>query len=196
MDKVNLLPWRQEWRQKQRRRFIQISSLALVFLSALFALLGFRWQSAINELHQNNAQLELVVTNIYQQGEEAKERQNQIEQLQHQIERQQLNNTRSLALLLALSPLVQFVPHRIRINTVSFESSRILLEGQTDHAQHIQALQGALTTSACFVDVELYSIKQLNDGSGGEQFKISYQVATAMLDVCMEEWLSDEVRHD
>ena len=170
MAQINLLPWREQYRDEQKRQFFVVlagsvvAAIAIVVLMHLMIATRISRQLAINEfLRQEIVSLDKQIEEI----KNIKEQKNHLIARMEMIQHLQLNRPLVVRLF---DELVQIIPEGIHINDVKKEGPKITLTGYAESNTRVSELMRNIEASAWFTAPALTEIK--NDRSSGEKTRI------------------------
>ncbi|RTR36452.1 fimbrial protein [Shewanella canadensis] len=158
MANINLLPWREEAREKQKRDYIGI--LALVFLGS--SLIVFLSLSVLDMMTDNqksrNAYLQSEIQLLEKQIAEIK----QIRTRKKDIERRteiilNLQQSRNLPTHV-LDELVRIVPPGIYLSSIEKKGSLLWIEGRSESNNNVANMMRKVKTSKWLLDPNMQSI--------------------------------------
>ncbi|KVX01905.1 PilN domain-containing protein [Shewanella frigidimarina] len=163
MANINLLPWREEAREKQKRDFIGI--LALVFLVTslvVYLFLGFL-EVVIDDQRERNAYLEAEISLLDTQIKEI----SKITERKKDIERRteiilNLQQSRNLPTHV-LDELVRIVPPGIYLSSIEKKGSVLLIEGRSESNNNVANMMRKVKTSSYLNDPSMQSIVTQNE---------------------------------
>ena len=163
MANINLLPWREEAREKQKRDFIGI--LALVFLVTslvVYLFLGFL-EVVTEDQRQRNAFLVSEITLLDTQIAEIRK----ITERKKDIERRteiilNLQQSRNLPTHV-LDELVRIVPPGIYLSSIEKKGSVLLIEGRSESNNNVANMMRKVKTSSYLNDPSMQSIVTQNE---------------------------------
>jgi len=163
MANINLLPWREEAREKQKRDFIGI--LALVFLVTslvIYLFLGFL-EVITDDQRQRNALLESEISFLDTQIAEIRK----ITERKKDIERRteiilNLQQSRNLPTHV-LDELVRMVPPGIYLSSIEKKGSVLLIEGRSESNNNVANMMRKVKASAYLNDPSMQSIVTQNE---------------------------------
>ncbi|MFT5713109.1 MAG: type IV pilus assembly protein PilN [Glaciecola sp.] len=163
MANINLLPWREEAREKQKRDFIGI--LALVFLVTslvVYLFLGFL-EVVTDDQRQRNAYLVSEITLLDIQIAEI----SKITERKKDIERRteiilNLQQSRNLPTHV-LDELVRVVPSGIYLSSIEKKGSVLLIEGRSESNNNVANMMRKVKTSVYLNDPNMQSIVTQNE---------------------------------
>ncbi len=163
MANINLLPWREEAREKQKRDYIGI--LALVFLGS--SLIVFLSLSVLDMMTDNqksrNAYLQSEIQLLEKQIAEIK----QIRTRKKDIERRteiilNLQQSRNLPTHV-LDELVRIVPPGIYLSSIEKKGSLLWIEGRSESNNNVANMMRKVKTSKWLLDPNMQSIVAHNE---------------------------------
>ena len=141
---INLLPWRIELREKNKRQFIRwISSLVITIVCILFInreMVIFLLQQKKQQVEKLQQQLVTIEPDIKKllQMEQQKIQLNQVARLANQLTQQRLKTNNFLNLI------EQAIPNGIKIKTIKWEEKQWSIVGYAQLHQHITLFIRAL----------------------------------------------------
>ena len=163
MANINLLPWREEAREKQKRDYIGI--LAAVFLAS--AILVYVAVSLLDvmtdEQKAHNAYLQSEISLLETQISEIKK----ITERKKDIERRteiilNLQQSRNLPTHV-LDELVRIVPPGIYLSSLEKKGSLLLIEGRSESNNNVANMMRKVKTSEWLTDPNMQSIVTQNE---------------------------------
>lgn len=168
IDKLNLLPWREERRKQHKQRFLGVMAAAVLaaFLGnygiATYVELQQQQQQARNQLLQqeiNALEKRLAfLPKLKEQRKAIQRRLNVIADIQ-----QSRNRATQL-----MNQLPKVVPSGVYLESLNLKSQRVGLKGVGDSNGHLAALLGAAEQSKWFINVDMHSLVTTK-GSQSEQ---------------------------
>ena len=163
MANINLLPWREEAREKQKRDYIGI--LAAVFLaSGLLVFLALNVLDMMtDEQRGRNAYLQSEITLLEKQIAEItkiKERKKDIERRTEII--LNLQQARNLPTHV-LDELVRIVPPGIYLSSIEKKGSMLWIEGRSESNNNVANMMRKVKTSEWLHEPNMQSIVSQND---------------------------------
>ena len=159
MTRINLLPWREEERQKQKKDFIGVVGLTALMGVIIVGLIHFQMQSKIDyQLSRNN----FMTTEIAKVDEEIKE----ISELQKVrrslIERmeviQDLQGSRP-SIVHLFTEIVSTVPNGVYLGSLRQTGSSLLINGEAESNARVSTYMRNLQASAWLKDPNLTVIE-------------------------------------
>lgn len=170
MATINLLPWREEFRQEKKKEFIV--QLAGVCILAL--LVAFMWirsvDSAIASQNQRNGMLQAEIKQLQSQVKEIQElKKRRAELIDRMKVIQDLQGTRPI-IVRYFDELVRAVPDGIFITKLSRTGVVIKIEGVTESNNRVSTFMRQLNDSSWFAEPNLKSVVANN--KFGEQASV------------------------
>lgn len=163
MANINLLPWREEAREKQKRDYM--GTLALVFLmSSLVAYLSLSLIEGMTENQRSrNAYLKSEISLLDAQIEEI----SKITERKKDIERRteiilNLQQSRNLPTHV-LDELVRIVPPGIYLSSIEKKGSVLWIEGRSESNNNVANMMRKVKTSEYLDDPSMQSIVAQNE---------------------------------
>ncbi|ABE53553.1 Fimbrial assembly [Shewanella denitrificans OS217] len=163
MANINLLPWREEAREKQKRDYM--GTLALVFLmSSLVAYLSLSLIEGMTENQRSrNAYLKSEISLLDAQIEEI----SKITERKKDIERRteiilNLQQSRNLPTHV-LDELVRIVPPGIYLSSIDKKGSVLWIEGRSESNNNVANMMRKVKTSEYLDDPSMQSIVAQNE---------------------------------
>ncbi|MFA0810313.1 PilN domain-containing protein [Microbulbifer epialgicus] len=147
MAKINLLPWRQEYRAQKQKEFQQVA-LLVVFVAAGCV---FGWKSTVNKQldnqHDRNQMLQVKINALNKQVSEIKDLKKRRQEL---IDRmrviQELQGNRPLAVRY-FDELVQATPEGLWLSTLKREGSSLKISGIAESNNRVSSFMRNLDQS-------------------------------------------------
>jgi type IV pilus assembly protein PilN len=165
MPKINLLPWREELRQKRKKDFLAAIVGAVVIGGG--AIYGTKWavQQRIDNQEARNAILEEEIRLLDEQIEEIRGLENQKERLVARMRIiEELQQSRPLVVHL-FDELVATLPEGMNLTRVEQTNERVALTGIASSTTRVATLMRNIEDSDWLTAPELGSIEALNDAT-------------------------------
>ncbi len=165
MPKINLLPWREELRQKRKKDFLVAIVGAVVIGGG--AIYGTKWavQQRIDNQEARNAILEEEIRLLDEQIEEIRGLENQKERLVARMRIiEELQQSRPLVVHL-FDELVATLPEGMNLTRVEQTNERVALTGIASSTTRVATLMRNIEASDWLTRPELGSIEALNDAT-------------------------------
>ena len=178
MAKINLLPWRQVYREEKKREFLGI--IAVVF--AVAALGAYTWISSVeasieNQNSRNNL-LEQEITKLEAQVKEISELKKVRDDLLARIKViQDLEGTRPV-IVRYFDDFVRAVPDGVYITLMDRKGTSITIEGVAESYNRVASFMRNLDASDWFASPNLTSVTAAPDeGEQASKFKMTVQTS-------------------
>lgn len=184
MPKINLLPWREELRQKRKKEFM----LAIVGAMLLGGLLAYSHklfvQGQINAQNSRNAMLRTEIAALDKQIQEILGLENQKDRLLARMEIiDQLQRSRPEVVHL-FDELVETLPEGVYLREVQQRNDRIEIQGSAQSSTRVSALMRNIEASEWLTDPGLEIIDTVSEGtSRNAQFTVFAQQVSMVDDV-------------
>jgi type IV pilus assembly protein PilN len=165
MPKINLLPWREELRQKRKKDFLVAIVGAVVIGGG--AIYGTKWavQQRIDNQEARNAILEEEIRLLDEQIEEIRGLENQKERLVARMRIiEELQQSRPLVVHL-FDELVATLPEGMNLTRVEQTNERVALTGIASSTTRVATLMRNIEASDWLTTPELGSIEALDDAT-------------------------------
>ncbi|WP_438864384.1 PilN domain-containing protein [Neptunicella sp.] len=178
MAHINLLPWREGLRQKQKKDYLGILGLVAIVVVGLFWFVGVGVDSLIDNQRFRNNYLQNEINGLDKQIAEIKDikaRKNAIEQQMALIE--QLQASRNVAPHI-LNELANLVPAGVSFKSFVRTKNKIELEGQSESNNRLAEFMRQLQNSTVFDREDLSSIVSNTSNSGAvSDFKLTFYIS-------------------
>lgn len=176
MARINLLPWREEFRQEKRKEFVT----QLIFVCIVAGVLAFGWvrvvDSAIAAQNQRNGILEEKIAVLEERVQEINELKKKREDLVARMKViQDLQGTRP-TIVRYFDETVRAVPDGLFFNKIKREGKVINIEGITESSNRVSAFMRNLDRSDWFSAPNLKSITSKPEfGEQAAEFRLELQ---------------------
>lgn len=167
MARINLLPWREEYRQEKKKEFqVQLIGLCLLGIVGCYAWVGVV-DGRIENQNSRNTVLETEIAALDLKVKEISELKKRREDLIARMKViQDLQGTRP-TIVRYFDEMVRAVPDGIFFNTLTRQDNLITIEGITESSNRVSSFMRNLDASDWFTNPNLRSIKA--DPNYGEQ---------------------------
>ena len=158
MAHVNLLPWREQRRQQQKKQYIVVLTFVAIMTGLIFWFIGQIIDTQISNQNSRNQYLQTQITALESQIAEIKrikESKSAIEQRMALIE--QLQSSRNLAPQV-LDELARIVPQGVSFKSLQRTGSSLQVRGTSESNNRLAEFMRQLETSKVFTSGELSSI--------------------------------------
>ena len=163
MANINLLPWREEAREKQKRDFIGILALVFLVTSLLVYLFISYLELVTDDQRQRNRYLQSEISLLDAQIAEIKK----ITERKKDIERRTeiilgLQQSRNLPTHV-LDELVRIVPPGIYLSNIEKKGSILWIEGRSESNNNVANMMRKIAASVWLQDPNMQSIVAQNE---------------------------------
>ncbi|UAL43331.1 PilN domain-containing protein [Shewanella inventionis] len=163
MANINLLPWREEAREKQKRDYIGILALVFLVTSLLVYLFLSFLELVTDDQRQRNAYLQSEITLLDTQIAEIRK----ITERKKDIERRteiilNLQQSRNLPTHV-LDELVRIVPPGVYLSSIEKKGSILWIEGRSESNNNVANMMRKVKTSSYLNDPNMQSIVTQNE---------------------------------
>lgn len=167
MARINLLPWREEYREEKKKEFfIQFGMVCLLGFTLAYAWFQVM-TSAVESQRARNGMLQSEISVLQQQVKEIQElKKRRAELIERMKVIQDLQGTRPI-IVRYFDELVRAVPDGIYIISLTRSKDTIAIEGVTESNNRVSSFMRQLDDSEWFADPNLRSVTA--DSKYGEQ---------------------------
>ncbi len=159
MTRINLLPWREELRQEQKKQFAMMLGMTAVLAIAIVALIHFQMQAKIDyQLSRNNflnAEIAKVNEEIKEISELQKVRRSLIERMEVI---QDLQASRP-SIVHLFTEIVSTVPNGVYLKTLTQTDTNLLINGEAESNARVSTYMRNLSASDWLKDPNLTVIE-------------------------------------
>lgn len=183
MAHINLLPWRDEYRQEKKKEFFTI----LAGFCILGALCGYVWvstvQGSIDDQNARNKRLQDEIALLQKQVAEIQELKKRRTELIARMEViQGLQGTRPV-IVRYFDELVRAVPDGVYIKTLNRQGDSFRLEGVGESPNRISALMRNFENSQWFATPSISSLQAApSEGEEAQSFRMTVLAVTPKQD--------------
>jgi len=165
MPKINLLPWREELRQKRKKDFLAAVVGAVIVGGGVIYASKWAVQQRIENQEARNAILEEEIRLLDEQIEEIRGLENQKERLVARMRIiEELQQSRPLVVHL-FDELVSTLPEGTNLTKVEQNNERVALTGIASSTTRVASLMRNIEDSAWLTAPELGSIEAVNNST-------------------------------
>ena len=162
MTRINLLPWREEHRQEQKKQFAVMAVAICVLAAAIVGLIHFQMQSKIDYQQSRN---NFLTSSIAEVDEEIKEIQELQKVRRSLIERmeviQDLQGSRP-SIVHLFTEIVSTVPNGVYLQSLDQTGGNLLINGEAESNARVSTYMRNLQASAWLKDPNL-SVIEIED---------------------------------
>ena len=164
MPRINLLPWREEQRQKRKKEFLMAIGAAVVMGALVVLLSRFTYQGWIDDQRARNGLLKDEIAELDKQIEEILGLENQKERLLARMEIiDQLQRSRPESVHL-FDELVNTLPEGVHLTEVTQSDRRIQIKGAAQSSTRVSALMRNIDESDWLRDPGLDVVQTIDSG--------------------------------
>ena len=159
MTTINLLPWREELRQEQKKQFATMALLTCVLAAAIVGLLHIQMQGKIDYQISRNSYLESEIAKLDKEIAEIRELQKVRRSLIERMEViQDLQGSRPEIVHL-FAEIVSTVPNGVFLESLQQTGSNLLINGQAESNARVSTYMRNLAASDWLKDPNLTVIE-------------------------------------
>jgi type IV pilus assembly protein PilN len=159
MTEINLLPWREEHRQEQKKGFVVMVVMVCVFAAAIVGLIHFQMQGKINYQLARNQFLSAEITILDKQILEIQELQKVRNSLIERMEViQKLQGSRP-SIVHLFTEIVSTVPNGVYLQSLNQTGSDLVIKGEAESNARVSTYMRNLQASAWLKDPNLTVIE-------------------------------------
>ena len=147
MTRINLLPWREELRQEQKKQFAMMAMLTCVLAAAIVGLLHIQMQGKIDYQLSRNRYLDNEIKKVDEEIKEIQELQKVRRSLVERMEViQDLQGSRP-SIVHLFTEIVSTVPNGVYLESLSQTGSNLLINGQAESNARVSTYMRNLSAS-------------------------------------------------
>lgn len=178
MARINLLPWREAYRQEKKKEFVGV----LVGILILSALLAYLWissiESAISDQNARNRLLKTEIAELEKQVEKIEKLKERREQLLARMQViQDLEGTRPV-IVRYFDEMVRALPDGVFLNSMSRTGEIISLEGIAESNNRVSSFMRNLDESDWYASPNLSAVTAApEEGEQANSFKMTVRTS-------------------
>ncbi len=159
MTRINLLPWREELRQEQKKQFGVMAVMSCVLAAAIVGLIHFQMQSKIDYQLSRNRFMSNEIIKVDEEIKEISELQKTRRSLIERMEViQDLQGSRP-SIVHLFTEIVSTVPNGVYLETLSQKGSDLLVTGEAESNARVSTYMRNLQASEWLKDPNLTVIE-------------------------------------
>jgi type IV pilus assembly protein PilN len=159
MTRINLLPWREELRQEQKKQFGVMAVMTCVLAAAIVGLIHFQMQSKIDYQTSRNSFMNTQITQVDEEIKEISELQKTRRSLVERMEViQDLQGSRP-SIVHLFTEIVSTVPNGVYLETLSQIGNNLQVTGEAESNARVSTYMRNLQASAWMKDPNLTVIE-------------------------------------
>ncbi len=162
MTRINLLPWREERRQEQKKQFAMMALMTCILAAAIVGLIHFQMQSKIDYQLSRNKFLTKEISKLDEEIKEISELQKVRRSLIERMEViQDLQGSRP-SIVHLFTEIVSTVPNGVYLQTLKQTGSNLLINGEAESNARVSTYLRNLAGSEWLKDPNL-SVIEIQD---------------------------------
>jgi type IV pilus assembly protein PilN len=159
MTRINLLPWREELRQEQKKQFLMMLVMTCVLAAAIVGLIHFQMQSKIDYQLSRNRFMTNEIGKLDEEIKEISELQKVRRSLIERMEViQDLQGSRP-SIVHLFTEIVSTVPNGVYLETLAQTGSNLLITGEAESNARVSTYMRNLSASEWLKDPNLTVIE-------------------------------------
>jgi type IV pilus assembly protein PilN len=159
MTRINLLPWREEHRQEQKKQFAVMAVSICVLAAAIVGLIHFQMQSKIDYQQSRNNFITSEIAKVDEEIKEIKELQKVRRSLIERMEViQDLQGSRP-SIVHLFTEIVSTVPNGVYLQSLDQTGGNLLINGEAESNARVSTYMRNLQASAWLKDPNLTVIE-------------------------------------
>ena len=147
MTRINLLPWREEMRQEQKKQFALMLGLICVLAIAIVALIHFQMQSKIDYQLSRNGFLSGEIAKVDEEIKEISELQKVRRSLIERMEVIQDLQASRPSIVHLFTEIVSTVPNGVYLKTLTQTDTNLLINGEAESNARVSTYMRNLSGS-------------------------------------------------
>ena len=159
MTQINLLPWREELRQEQKKQFAVMAVMTCVLAAAIVGLIHFQMQAKIDYQLSRNSFLTAEIAKVDEEIKEISELQKVRRSLIERMEViQDLQGSRP-SIVHLFTEIVSTVPNGVYLKTLTQTGGNLLINGEAESNARVSTYMRNLSASDWLKDPNLTVIE-------------------------------------
>ena len=159
MTEINLLPWREENRQEQKKQFVVMLVMVCVFAAAIVGLIHFQMQAKIDYQLSRNQFLSNEIATVDKEILEIRELQKVRRSLIERMEViQDLQGSRP-SIVHLFTEIVSTVPNGVYLQSLAQTGNNLVIKGEAESNARVSTYMRNLQASAWLKDPNLTVIE-------------------------------------
>ena len=147
MTRINLLPWREEMRQEQKKQFVMMGVLTCILAAAIVGLIHIQMGSKIDYQKSRNTFISAEITKVDKEIAEISELQKVRRSLIERMEViQDLQGSRP-SIVHLFTEIVSTVPNGVYLQTLTQTGSKLLVNGEAESNARVSTYMRNLSGS-------------------------------------------------
>jgi type IV pilus assembly protein PilN len=159
MTRINLLPWREELRQEQKKQFVMMAVMTCVLAAAIVGLIHFQMQSKIDYQESRNRFLTNEIAKVDEEIKEISELQKVRRSLIERMEViQDLQGSRP-SIVHLFTEIVSTVPNGVYLESLAQKGGNLAINGEAESNARVSTYMRNLQASDWLKDPNLTVIE-------------------------------------
>jgi type IV pilus assembly protein PilN len=159
MTQINLLPWREELRQEQKKQFALMAVMICVLAAAIVGLIHFQMQSKIDYQLSRNGFMTAEIAKLDEEIKEISELQKVRRSLIERMEVIQALQGSRPSIVHLFSEIVSTVPNGVYLQSLSQTGSNLVVKGEAESNARVSTYMRNLQASEWLKDPNLTIIE-------------------------------------
>lgn len=182
MPHINLLPWREKLRERQKKQYMGILAFVAISAFGLMYLVGMAIEQITENQNQRNQFLQQQIAVLDVKIAKIKNIRESKQALEQQIALiEQLQDSRNVAPNV-INELVKVTPSGIAYLSLKRRNRRIEVLGISESNNHLSEFMRQLEQSDIFIDAELTSIvANTGTAEAGSEFKLNFSISPVLM---------------
>ena len=156
---INLLPWREEQRQEQKKKFAMMAAMTCVLAAAIVGLIHFQMQNKIDYQESRNRFMTNEIAQVDEEIKEISELQKVRRSLVERMEViQDLQGSRP-SIVHLFTEIVSTVPNGVYLESMAQTGSNLAINGEAESNARVSTYMRNLQASAWLKDPNLTVIE-------------------------------------
>jgi type IV pilus assembly protein PilN len=162
MTRINLLPWREEYRQEQKKQFVMMTMLTCILAAAIVGLIHIQMASKIDYQISRNKFVSDEITKVNDEIKEISDLQKVRRSLIERMEViQDLQGSRP-SIVHLFTEIVSTVPNGVYLESLTQVGSNLLVNGEAESNARVSTYMRNLSKSAWLKEPNL-SVIEIED---------------------------------
>jgi len=147
MTQINLLPWREELRQEQKKQFAMMAAMTCILAAAIVGLIHFQMQSKIDYQLSRNSFLSSEIAKVDEEIKEISDLQKVRRSLIERMEViQDLQGSRP-SIVHLFTEIVSTVPNGVYLESLEQNADNLLINGEAESNARVSTYMRNLSDS-------------------------------------------------
>ena len=147
ITKINLLPWREELRQEQKKEFAMMAFMSVVLAGAIYGLVYFQMQSKIEYQQSRNNFMTSEIKKLDDEIKEIRELQKVRRSLVERMEVIQDLQASRPSIVHLFTEIVSTVPNGVYLESMTQTGSNLLINGEAESNARVSTYMRNLAAS-------------------------------------------------